>query len=263
MESDPRILLAALRNSHDLLKPQVQALDAEGIRGRSYCRDWTIAQVMSHLGSGAEIAAMMVPVALGEAEPVGSGAFQPVWDVWNAKSPDDQVADSLAATEKHLRTLEQLSGEQLASMRLSFAGMELDAAGVFRLRLSESALHSWDIVVMADLAATVAPDAAELLVDQVAAFIAPRLGKPQGERLSYRIRTTGPARDYLLTVTDSVAMTPWPGAEGAGEGATEIRMPAEALLRLSYGRLDAGHTPADVVADDADLDRLRKVFPGF
>jgi hypothetical protein len=40
-------------------------------------------------------------------------------------------------------------------------------------------------------------------------------------------------------------------------------MPAEALLRLSYGRLDAAHTPADVEADPADLDRLRAVFPGF
>ncbi len=40
-------------------------------------------------------------------------------------------------------------------------------------------------------------------------------------------------------------------------------MPAEALLRLSYGRLDPEHTPADVAADPADLDRLRKVFPGF
>ena len=40
-------------------------------------------------------------------------------------------------------------------------------------------------------------------------------------------------------------------------------MPAEALLRLAYGRLDADHTPPEVVADAADLDRLRSLFPGF
>jgi hypothetical protein len=40
-------------------------------------------------------------------------------------------------------------------------------------------------------------------------------------------------------------------------------MPAEALLRLSYGRLDSAHTPASVVGSPADLDRLRAIFPGF
>src|SRR5215467_8530239 len=98
MEPEPRVLIAALGNSYNHLAPLVRGLDAGAIRGPSYCTEWTIAQVMSHLGSGAEIAAMMLPVALGEAEPLGSGAFQPVWDVWNAKLPEDQVADSLAAT---------------------------------------------------------------------------------------------------------------------------------------------------------------------
>jgi hypothetical protein len=39
-------------------------------------------------------------------------------------------------------------------------------------------------------------------------------------------------------------------------------MPSEALLRLAYGRLDPGHSPAGVQADPADLDRLRRMFPG-
>ena len=40
-------------------------------------------------------------------------------------------------------------------------------------------------------------------------------------------------------------------------------MPAEALLRLAYGRLDPAHTPARSTADPADLDQLRAIFPGF
>jgi hypothetical protein len=43
----------------------------------------------------------------------------------------------------------------------------------------------------------------------------------------------------------------------------EVRIPAEAMLRLAYGRLDPAHTPAAVEADPAVLDRLRTVFPGF
>ena len=42
----------------------------------------------------------------------------------------------------------------------------------------------------------------------------------------------------------------------------EITLPAEALLRLFYGRLDPEHTP-EYAAEGIDLDRLRPVFPGF
>jgi hypothetical protein len=57
-----------------------------------------------------------------------------------------------------------------------------------------------------------------------------------------------------------VTMSDWvPGTDVDGE----IRIPTEALLRLVYGRLDTGHTPAEVSANGIDLDRLRAVFPGF
>ena len=261
MSSDPRQWIATLRNSHERLASLVKPLDADQSRGPSYCRDWTVAQVMSHLGSGAEISLLMLPGALGEGEPVDRDAFPPVWDAWNAKTPDAQVADGLAAGEKQVQRLEQLTDEELASVKLPFFGMDLDAVGMVRLRLGEHALHTWDVAVSADPAATVAPEAAALLIDNVPEFIAPRLGKPQGEEFRIRIITTEPDRDYLLTVTDSVNMAGWPGGDGAG--ASEVRMPAEALLRLSYGRLDADHTPPGVTADPADLDRLRQVFPGF
>ena len=85
------------------------------------------------------------------------------------------------------------------------------------------------------------------------------MGKPAGESMRVRVRTTEPDRDYLLDVGESVTRTDWaPGLEADGE----IRLPAEAFLRLVYGRLDAGHTPA-YSAEGVDLDQLRKVFPGF
>ena len=261
MEPDPRVWIATLRSSHERLAALVRPLGAEQVRGPSYCSDWTIAQVLSHLGSGADIALMMLPGALGRGEPVGRDAFEQVWATWNAKSPDQQVADALVADENHVRALEQLSDAELAGISFPFIGLNLDAAGLIRLRLGEHALHTWDVAVSAGPAATVAPDAVSLLIDNVPQFIAPRLGKPQGEDFTNRIITTSPERDYLLTVTDSVTMSDWPGDDGAA--ASELRMPAEALLRLSYGRLDPEHTPADMVADPADLDRLRKVFPGF
>src|ERR1019366_2846046 len=136
----------------------------------------------------------------------------------------------------------------LAAIRLPFFGMDLDSVGVIRLRLGEHALHTWDIAVLTDQGATVAPDAAALLIDNVPQFLAPRLGKPQEEPFRARIRTSDPDRDYRLTAAAAVSMTDWPG-EGTGDSSgadatAEISMPAEALLRLAYGRLGPWPTPA-------------------
>jgi uncharacterized protein (TIGR03083 family) len=266
MESTAREWIAVLRHSHERLLGLVGPLSPEQISGPSYCRDWTVAQVLSHIGSGAEIAMMMLPSALGQSEPVDRELFQGVWDRWNAMTPDNQAAAGLVADAQYVQALDQLSDEELASVSLPFLGLSLDAVGLIRLRLGEHALHTWDIAVMFDPAAVVSPDAVNLLIDNVPQFLAPRLGKPQEQPFAARIKTTEPARDYLLTASDTVTMGDWPGAEALGSDGpdvAEVSMPAEALLRLSYGRLDAGHTPASVDAKPEDLDRLRAIFPGF
>jgi uncharacterized protein (TIGR03083 family) len=261
MDQGPRAWIAALRNSHERLASLVAPLTPEQLREPAYPTEWSIAQVLSHLGSGAEIALLTLPAALGQGEPIGPDAFPPIWDTWNAKSPEDQAADGLAADEKHVQALEQLSDDDLARISLSLFGMTLDSVGLIGLRLGEHALHTWDVAVSVDPAARVSPDAVDLLIDRVPEFLAPRLGRPPDVPFRTRIRTTGPDRDYLLTASDTVSMTDWPGDGGGAD--SEVSMPSEALLRLAYGRLDPAHTPAEVTADAADLDRLRKLFPGF
>ncbi len=260
MESDPRVWIATLRRSHDRLAGLVAPLTPEQLRDQSYCTDWSVAQVLSHLGSGAEIALMGLPAALGEAEPLSREARGPIWDKWNAKSPDDQAADAVAIDERQIDALEQLSDSELASMKMEFFGRQLDAVGIIRLRLGEHALHTWDVAVYSDPAATVSEDAVALLIDNVPGFLAPRLGKALAEPFAVRITTFSPERDYLLTSGESVSMTDWPGDDGP---VPQVRMPAESLLRLAYGRLDPAHTPADVSGDPAVLGKLRAIFPGF
>jgi uncharacterized protein (TIGR03083 family) len=263
--SDPRTWIATLRESYDQLDGLVRPLTPEQVRGQSYDTEWSIAQVLSHLGSGAEISLLMLPGALGESEPVGRDAFPAVWEVWNAKSPDEQAADGLTSDDMHVQALEALTDEQLAAVDMDFFGMmRLDAVGMVRMRLSEHVMHTWDVAVMAEPTATLQADAAALLIDNVPQFTAPRLGKPLGEPFSVRITTTDPDRDYLLTSGESVTMTDWPGEGAVGsDGVPHVRMPAEALLRLAYGRLDAAHTPSSVSADPDTLARLRTMFPGF
>jgi uncharacterized protein (TIGR03083 family) len=260
LESDPRTWIATLRRSHDRLAGLVAPMTPEQLREQSYDTEWSVAQVLSHLGSGAEIFLMGLPAALGEGEPPGREASGPVWDKWNAKSPDDQAADALEIDGQLVTTLERLTDDQLASMKLDFFGLQLDAVGIIRLRLGEHALHTWDVAEHTDPDATVPPDAAALLVDVVPDFLAPRLGKVLAEPFSVRITTVGPERDFLLSSAESISMTDWPGDDAA---VPQVRMPAESLLRLAYGRLDPAHTPADVSGDPVVLDKLRAIFPGF
>jgi uncharacterized protein (TIGR03083 family) len=262
MRSDPRAWIAALRGSHERLAGLVRPLTPEQIRVQSFCTDWSIAQVLSHVGSGAEISLLMLPGALGEGESPGPEDFQAVWDVWNAKTPDEQAADALVADERQVEALEQLTDEQLSKISLPFFGMDLDAVGLVRLRLGEHALHTWDVAVTLDPAATVSPDAVDLLIDNVPQFLAPRLGKTPADPFAVRIRTTGPDRDYLLATADTVIMTEYP-EDGTDVPVDEVAMPAEALLRLAYGRLDPAHTPPAVTGAPADLNQLRNIFPGF
>jgi uncharacterized protein (TIGR03083 family) len=258
MATDPRTLTGMLRNSHERLAGLVRPLTPEQLRAQSYDKDWTVAQVLSHLGSGAEIGLLTLDAALTEGGQLDRDAFPPIWEAWNGKSPDAQAADSLAWDERQVSRLEQFTDEELAAMQLEFFGRQLDAAGLVRMRLGEHAVHTWDVAVTFDPAAAVAPDAVPELfehIGQLLGFVA----KPAGDQFRVRVRTTDPELDYLLTVADPVTLSDWqPGTEVDGE----VRLPAEAFLRLLYGRLDPEHTPAHS-AEGIDLDRLRAVFPGF
>ena len=55
-----------------------------------------------------------------------------------------------------------------------------------------------------------------------------------------------------------MALAPWPAGGAAADGETST--PAEALLRLVYGRLDPAHTPP-FGGEPELLDRARAVFP--
>jgi len=259
MESDPKPWIASLRSSHDRLKALVEPLVPDQLEAPSRSRDWTIAQVLSHLGSQAEIFGAVLDAAVEQRPLPGPDAFPPIWDAWNARSATDQAADSLAANEAFVRRVEGLSEAQLGALHFPMFGMEFDAAGFLRMRVSEHAVHTWDVAASLDPTARVSADAVDLLIDTLPEM-ARRVGKPQGAAIGLRIVTTDPARDLVLTVSDEVRIDAWDGGTTGGV----LRLPAEALLRLVYGRLDDEHAPPiELDADGISLDTLRSVFPGL
>jgi hypothetical protein len=71
--------------------------------------------------------------------------------------------------------------------------------------------------------------------------------------------TADPTRDFILGVDDSVQITA--GEDDKTDGV--VRLPAETMVRLVYGRIRPGDAAEIEVEGDASLDRLRAVFPGL
>jgi uncharacterized protein (TIGR03083 family) len=274
MENSARVWIAALRGSQQRLASLVGTLSPEQLRGPSYDTEWSIAQVLSHLGSQAEIGQISLDRTLSGGEPLTQEDFQRIWAVWDARDPDEQAARSLAEDARQVASLDQLSDEQLDGIHTQMFGRESDAAALLALRLGEHAVHTWDVVVSFDPAATIAADCVALLVDRIA-MTAGWTAKFTGEHALVHIRTTDPDREFLLEVADPVsltAVTSGPGGSGqaaqadqaSARQASRIEMPAEALLRLVYGRLDPDHTPpVKMISGHVGLDLLRRTFPGF
>lgn len=260
MTTDASTFIAALRGSHERLRDLVEPLTPEQVAGPAYPSEWSIAQVLSHLGSGAEIFVEIVgAVRAGQPVP-GIEVMRPIWDVWNAKSPQEQAADAIPADRRLVELLEEVQAGPDAGLTLTFIGRDLDLAGLTSMRLTEHTLHSWDVAVSQDPKATLAPESVALLLDTVG-FLVGRTAKPAPTPARIHVGTTEPAREFLLTVGETASLESWPG-DGTATDA-ELSLPAESLLRMFAGRLDEDHRPASVSATGITLDDLRTVFPGY
>jgi uncharacterized protein (TIGR03083 family) len=248
--ADERQVLEA---SVSRLRALVEPFGPDQVRAQSYDTEWSVADVLSHLGSGAVIAANRIDEELGGA----AVAPQSVWDEWNAKTPDAKAADALESDRAFIERLGTLSDADRAGFTTAIGPMQLDFSGFLRMRLNEHALHTWDVAVTFDPSATVSPDAAEAVL-AVVPMLAGFLGKPTGATREIRVRTTGPEAQFAIALTpEKVSVTPTDVA-----GTADLELPTEAFVRLVYGRLDPEHTPAFTGAE-ADIAELRKAFPGF
>jgi uncharacterized protein (TIGR03083 family) len=247
---------SALHASHDRLVALVADLDEAAITAPSYDSEWSIGQVLSHLGSQAEIFDLFVD-AVQAGEPVpGGDVFPPIWDRWNAKSPLQWRDDFVAADAAALARIEALDPETFA---VALFGMDLDLSGFVRMRLGEHAVHTWDVAVALDPTAVVSADAVALLLDGLG-MSAARAGKGSSQPFRVRVGTTDPSRDLVVSVGESVSID---AAEPDDSYDGSVDLPAEAFVRLVMGRLDPDHAPEHTESGSRGLADLRAAFPGF
>ena len=251
--------LEVLAASVGRLARLVGDLTTDDLRRSAYPTEWTIADVLSHLGSGAVIMRHRLEETLA-GRAVDDSFNTATWDAWNAKSPEDQAADMLVTDRALVNALVAVGPDERAGYSQPFGPLTIGFAELVKLRLNEHTLHSWDVAVTLDPQARLAADATGLVVDALGR-IAGFAGEPAAEARTLQVRTTDPVRHLVLELgTERVKLTALDGA-ASGDADADLELPAEAFVRLVYGRLDPGHTPAGL--DSPHLDELRRTFPGF
>jgi uncharacterized protein (TIGR03083 family) len=252
---DALTALRALRASVDRLSALVRPLGDELTR-RAYPSAWTIADVMSHVGSSGVILEGRLDDALAGRETPDDFAEQ-VWAEWDAKGPAAKTADGLVVDDAFTTRLESVGMEERSRVSVSLGPLTLPFDQFVRLRLNEHLLHEWDVAVALDPGTTLAPDGVDVVIDNLE-LIGSYTSVPVAPDRRFTIVTAAPERSFTVTVeTNAVEFS-----SGAAGAEPTLRMPAEAFIRLVYGRLDPGHTPSSVEGDTDALDQLRQVFPG-
>ncbi len=262
--SDADSIIDALRSSHDRLADHVAGLSADDLAGPSGASEWDVAQVLSHLGSGAEIGLATLRAALGDGEPLGGDGMHAIWDRWNAMPRAEQAAGFVAANDTLTQAYEGLDSGVRETLRinLGFLPAPVDVATAASMRLNELALHSWDVFVVDDATATLPLDATTALMPRSGNLIG-WIAKSEplaGREVDIALSTVDPDTQWALHLGEHATLTPGVAADSTAR----VTMPAEAWLRLASGRLAPEHTPAGVaVSGDLDLALLRQVFPGY
>ncbi len=246
--------VAALRGSVVHLHDLAAGLDGQQLRRSAYPTEWTIADVLSHIGSGAVILRRRLEEGVADRD-TDPHFNQGVWDEWNAKPPEAQAADGLEADAALLAAIDAVDDAQRREFRFELGPRQLDFGGFVGLRLNEHVLHTWDIEVALDPTAVLPADATRVIIDNLQ-MVAGFAGKPVGTEREVRIRTSDPERGFTVSLgPDRVELHPSEPLD-----TPDLALPAEALVRLVYGRMDPDRTP---LANTATLDELRRVFPGF
>ena len=250
--------LEQLHKGHDDAVSLARSLTADACERVSYCPDWTVAEVFSHLGSGAEIGLAILDSALRQ-QPGPDPA--PIWERWNALPPPAMVSEFIETNSRYLDALDRVAAIDDSALRLHFHNVQIDFATHLVFRLTEQAIHTWDVRVAFQPEAEIDADAARVLVDTYPVSLMGGFTNPHvaGQIRPARIlvHMVEPDRTMSIDVGENVEIHR--GTIKDAVYSARISLPtAGAWVRLCTGRLDPAHTPGRVSSvGRPDLDGVR------
>jgi hypothetical protein len=166
----------------------------------------------------------------------------------------------LEADSRHLARLDSLDAGQRGSVRVPYFAGLLDLASYAGYRLSEQAVHGWDIEVALDPGAEIPAPLVRLLWERIDLVVTRFRSADVLTRLApgrLRVQLTDTGRSLMLGVGTELHLYPTDAADPTGS----LSGTAESVLRLLYGRSrsrDRLTTTGEITPAD-----LRALFPGF
>ena len=259
--SPSQVWIDALHASSRRLRERTEDLAEEQLSAPSMADGWSVAQVLSHLGSAGEICTALLRRGLdGDLTPPSSADTAPVWERWNALSGLEQRAAWQEADATHLAVLDGLSAAQRDTVRVPYFSGALSIEVYAGSRLSEQSVHTWDVEAALDPAAVIPDEELALLwkrIDLVASRFhdGSTLARLRPAQLAIELRD--PDLRLVLELGEELHVRPGEPSAGAGT----LSGPAEAVLRIVYGR----SRPTDDVRTTGPVGivDLRSLFPGY
>ena len=249
------------RGEFERLSRYLEGLDADGWIEQSYCTDWLVYQVVSHIGSGSRIGRMRLESWVKGAPPATREVMQGVWGLFDSLRPEQMLSHYAEAAQEYLAAEAATPDEAGLQEVDGFAGKRPISA--YQLgRVWELACHSWDVQVTRDPKARFHPDAVALLGPRLH-LVGAYLDKDRGAALSTKpivFKLSDSGAEYTL---DPAAERPrlQPGA--SADAPLVVEGPDEEIMRFVGGRHFVPGTKPQLKATKGsaqDLANLRRAF---
>jgi uncharacterized protein (TIGR03083 family) len=262
-----RALGAATRREVAAAVAHARGLDAAGWEAPSWCDGWAVRDVLSHLTEGTERYHLQTRAALdGQAVPEFSMEERNARrGVVKAMAPEQMLGELERRSNAFWDDVEGRSEEALAGMALPHVGgRTLSGPQVCRLRLNEFMLHRWDTVAARDPGATLDAESAGLALDYNLGNAARMAKAPalEGLEATYLCQVSGPGGGPVAIVCRGGKVEV--AREAPERADVTLRLPAETLNRLLWGRVDVERALADgtiqVQGDPEQARALGRVF---
>lgn len=218
----------------DRLNAYLRQLDAAGWEEQSYCSDWAVYQVVSHIGSGSRIGKLRLDAWVNGGPAVTREATQEVWDLFDSLGPGTMLSEYLKAVGEYLVAERSIPDEAGLTPVEGFKGKQ--PLYVYQLaRLWEMTSHTWDVYVARDRAAQLCPGAVDILAGWMHTLnlpIDPQRAAPFREE-TVQFNLGGTPHSYLLDLSGE---RPRLQASTDPAAALVVEGPAEEVIRLLSGR---------------------------
>ncbi|MFI5266294.1 MAG: maleylpyruvate isomerase family mycothiol-dependent enzyme [Chloroflexota bacterium] len=262
MSSNPYPDIKAVElQEFDRLNAYLRQLDAGGWEEQSYCADWLVFQVVSHVGSGSRIGKLRLDAWVNGAPALTREATQAVWDLFDSLGSQTMLHEYLKAVGEYLTAERSIPDEAGLTEVDGFKGKQ--PLYVYQVaRLWEMTCHSWDVYVARDRSAQFCPEAVTVLAALMHTLNLPMdMHRAAAFRdVSVQFNLEGTPHTYLLDVSGDRPRL----LAGADDGAAlVIEGPAEEVIRLLSGRhFVPGSSPRLKAAkgSSADLTKLKRAF---